>query len=198
MKKMFMLLLLLITSNLLSITSSAQESGKVFLFGGGSLPMDPEGYTKYYNFGFNVGAGYLNPINETVDFQAEILYNNNSINSEKLIEDAGGNSSDFSSSGGGYSSFAFLGGGKLNLTGNKFSLLLGGGYYRSTFEEYKLTHKASGMYIKVDSATEGKFGFYAGAQFNLDKLSIKARLHNVLTDDESTRLFEFGIVYYFQ
>ena len=178
---------------LISMFAYAQDDGKLFLSGGASYPLDPSDYYKYYNIGFNIGGGYTLPINDKFDVGGEFGFNYNGLNSDKFIEDLGGNASEWKTSGGGNTTLEFLAIGILKLS-DKLNFLAGFGYYRTTFDEFTATHK-TGAYLKLLESSEGKFGLNAGIKFNFDKIGLRARIHNIFTDDKTTRLFEFGLTY---
>jgi len=186
-------------SSLLLIISTAafsQPDSHPYFFGGASIPSEPTEFNEYWNVGFIGGVGYLINHSERLDLGGEIFYSRNGFKGEKFLEYFVGSSSDWDISGGGANIIAANGFVNFKFN-NQFNVSGGGGLYNFSFSKFEATYKMGGYSSKVESNPDSKtkFGLNAGVNISFGKLGVRGKIHNIFTEEESTRLFDIGLTY---
>lgn len=194
--KYFAILLSLLYSTL----SFSQTPDTFYLFGGGTNSMTPFSFLQDYNMGLSGGVGYLHGYRERIDLCGEITYSRKGFKEENLLFTLH-DGENWKGSGGGLNMVSFLGYANLKFA-EEFKFIIGCGYYHLFFTKYSATYQGSswaignGAKITYKPESISKPGINYGLSLKFGHWGGRGMVHNILTSGGSTRIFEFGVIYF--
>lgn len=160
-----MIIVLLILSSKVYAQSQKVE---IHLIGGISFPSQPELFTDYWNFGYNVGGGFGYRFSSTFSTSLLLNYNNFSFNDNRFLRDLGIGGLGVEVDGGSTSILTITGSAKARIFSEPNSLsafLTGGfGYFRLSASDVKLSYGNQSETISSESESAISLQFGGGIE----------------------------------
>ena len=151
-----------------SQTYSQNQKIEVHLIGGVSFPSQPDQFTDYWNFGYNIGGGFGYRFSRTFSSSVLLNYNNFPFNEGKLLRELGIEGMGIEVDGGSSIIITLSGSVKARFIDdpNSFSpYLVGGmGYFKLATSDVKLTYGYQSETIKSESESAFNILFGGGIE----------------------------------